>query len=213
MTKAEVLLGRLMEERLTPGADMEAIDRRIRAEFEEDWCVVYTNMAADRSRVDSTITHLCRVQEMRRMTRPIFEANEGVVLKVVGDRFVAIFKRPHDALRGLLQVHRRLASYNQGRAREGVIAIGAGLGYGRILKIGDDDLFGIEVAQASRLGGELAQPYEILVTDAARAALLHAPRIVFEAIDRDRGFTAFQAMYDLEHPDSRPPFKAEEGEG
>jgi class 3 adenylate cyclase len=208
MTKSEMLLGKLLEERLTPGADIPTIDARIRAEFEEDWAVVHTNMALGREHVDSVITYLSRVHEMRRMTRPIIEACNGLVLQLITDRFIAIFKRPHDALRCLLQVHRRLSSYNQGRAHEGGIAIGAGVGYGKILKIGNEDIYGLEVSQARRLGGELAGPYEILVTDAARAALLHTPKITFEAIDRGAGFDAFEALYDLEHPDSRPPYKA-----
>jgi len=204
MTKAEVLLGRLIEERLTAGTDIATIDRRIRAEFEEEWCIVYTNMAATTAPMatDAIINYLCLVHEMKRMTRPIMEAMGGVILKVFADRFVALFRRPHDAMNALLQVNRRLASYNDAHPSD-TIAVGAGLGFGKVLKIGSDDVFGTEVGYASRLGGELARPYEILVSDATRAALLHAPGIAFEPPEREAGFPAFRARYDLK-PQARP---------
>lgn len=206
MTKAEVLLSRLIEERLTPGADLAAIDQRIRAEFEEEWCVVFTNMSTSWAPgpASAIINYLCLVHEMKRMTRPIIEAGHGTVLKVIADRFVAIFRRPHDALGCLLQVNRRLASYNEGRPTDGRIAIGAGLGFGKVLKVGTDDVFGAEASHAARLGGELARPYEILVTDAARAALLHAPGVDFQPLETLEGFSGFRAVYDLSHPDARP---------
>lgn len=209
MTKDELLLGKLLEERLTPGNDVSEIDRRIRAQFEEDWCVVYTNMRAGRDPSGSVITYLARVHEMKRMTRPIMEASGGTVLKVIADRFIVLFKRPHDALNGLLQVNRRLASYNEGRGADAPIAVGAGMGFGKLIKVGNDDVFGLEAVFASRLGSELAQPYEILVSDSARAALLHTPNVRFEDFDAQHGFAAFRVRYDLEHKDSRPPYRAD----
>lgn len=206
MTKEEVLLGRLMEERLTPGADLASIDERIRAAFEEEWCVVHTNMSSPWTPgpASATMNYLCLVHEMKRMTRPIIEASNGVIVKVIADRFVAMFRRPHDALSGLLQVNRRLASYNQGRSTDDRIAIGAGLGFGKVLRIGKDDVFGAEASHAFRLGSQLAQPFEILVTDATRASLLHTPGVAFQPFEREPGLHAFVVAYDLSHPDARP---------
>jgi hypothetical protein len=206
MTKEEVLLGRLMEERLTPGADRTSIDERIRTAFEEEWCVVHTNMTSPWTPgpASATMHYLCRVHEMKRMTRPIIEASRGIILNVIADRFVAVFRQPHDALSGLLQVNRRLASYNEERVADDRIAIGAGMGFGKVLRIGRDDVFGAEASHAFRLGGELARPFEILVSDAARASLLHTPGVSFRPLEREPVQQAFLVEYDLSHPDARP---------
>lgn len=45
-----------------------------------------------------------------------------------------------------------------------------GIGYGRVLRIGDLDVFGAEVNAASKLGEDIAKANEVLVTQAARAA-------------------------------------------
>jgi hypothetical protein len=206
MTKEEVLLGRLMEERLTPGADHGNIDERIRAAFEEEWCIVHTNMSTPWTPGPSsaTMNYLCLVHEMKRMTRPIIEASSGIILKVIADRFLAIFRQPHDALAGLLQVNRRLASYNEGRSADDRIAIGAGMGFGKVLRIGRDDVFGAEASYAFRLGGQLARPFDILVSDATRASLLHTPGVAFTPLEGEPGQQSFRVVYDLSHPDARP---------
>lgn len=46
-----------------------------------------------------------------------------------------------------------------------------GIGCGRILRVGDHDVWGREVNAASRLGEDTARSGEILLTSAARAAL------------------------------------------
>ena len=46
-----------------------------------------------------------------------------------------------------------------------------GIGHGRVLKIGDSDVFGHEVNLASKLGEDTAKGHEILVTRAFRDAI------------------------------------------
>ena len=46
-----------------------------------------------------------------------------------------------------------------------------GLGFGRVLRIGDADVFGAEVNAASKLGEDIAKAGEILVTQGVKAAL------------------------------------------
>ncbi len=199
MTKSEVLLGRLIEERLTPGANLEEIDRRIRSLFEEEWCVVYTDMAgfSRHSPEEGIINYLTLVHEMKRMTRPILEASNGLIVKVVADTFLALFRRPPDALNALIQVNRRLAAYNDGRPRQQQIEICSGMGFGRLLKVGDEDVYGLEVNFAARLAQDLAQPFEILMTDSAHAALLHSPGVRFEQREVHVPFSVFRAHYEL----------------
>lgn len=198
MTQSEMLLWNLIEERLTPGAPVEEIDRRISALFEEEWCVVFTDMAGVSVETPrgGIIPYLCLVHEMKRLVRPVLESHGGLVVKTVADSFLAVFRRAHDAVDALFQAQRALASYNSGRPLEEQILVGAGVGFGRVLKIGGEDVFGLEVSHACRLGEDLAGPGEILVTDCARAALVHSRGLRFTPLDVGTAFAAFRAEPD-----------------
>ena len=62
------------------------------------------------------------------------------------------------------------AAQRAARAR-GAILLCVGLGFGRVLRIGDHDVFGAEVNAASKLGEDIARPWEILVTGSVKQAV------------------------------------------
>ena len=57
------------------------------------------------------------------------------------------------------------------------------LGYGHVLKIGDDDVFGAEVNAVSKLGEDTAEPWEILVTDRVKTAVEKQVEGGYERLD------------------------------
>lgn len=198
MTRSEVLLGQLIEERLTPGADLREIDERIRAHFEEECCVAFIDAAGfGRRPTEGTISLLCLIHEFRRIARPLVESHQGEIVKSVGDGLLLLFRRAPDALQCLLQLNRTLASYNAGRPPDQRLEVTSGIGFGRVLRVGSDGVFGAEVHHASRLGQDLAEPYEVLVTDAARAALLHTPNVEFAPASVTSSIPVYRAIYDL----------------
>lgn len=199
MTQSEILLGRLIEERLTPGADIAEIDARIRSFFEEEWCVVFTDLAgfSRHSAENGIVPFLCLIQEFKRIARPVLESRGGLIVKVIADSLLVVFRRAPDALLALIELQRALATYREGRPTSEHIEMGAGIGFGKILKIGDDDVYGVEVNYAARLGEDRAAPWEILATDAARASLLHMPEVTFEPYDGEKAFTAWRVNYAL----------------
>jgi class 3 adenylate cyclase len=72
---------------------------------------------------------------------------------------------------------------NEGRAPEERILLCVGIGYGAMLRIGDDDVFGAEVNAASKLGEDTAGAGEILVTEGARAAAGVMKDLTYEPLD------------------------------
>lgn len=58
--------------------------------------------------------------------------------------------------------------YNADRPTVEHVLLGVGLGFGRMLRIGDADVFGVEVNSACILGETYAKGYDILVTQAVR---------------------------------------------
>ena len=69
------------------------------------------------------------------------------------------------------------------RAEEEKVLLCVGLGFGRMLRIGDTDVFGAEVNAASKLGEDTARPSEILVTGAVQSKAGDLPGVKWEAVN------------------------------
>lgn len=163
-------LDRLIRERLAPGADKARIDQRIWDLFGEDWCVMFTDLSGFSRRVEEFgIIHFLQIiHESERLLIPVIEDHEGILLKLEGDSFLVIFRNPQKALRCAIGLQHLLATYNVDRLPQERVLLCVGLGYGRVLRIGDSDVFGAEVNAASKLGEDRAKGGEILVTGAFR---------------------------------------------
>jgi class 3 adenylate cyclase len=175
----------LVEERTRPGADKEAIDRRIDDLFGEEWAVMSTDLAGFSRNVEEFgIIHFLQViHEQRKLLLPIVASHDGILIKEEADSFLALFRRAETALDCALDMQRACREVNERRLPEERILLCVGLGYGRILRIGDTDVFGAEVNAASKLGEDTAKAYEILVTGAMREAVRRVAGVSFEPLD------------------------------
>lgn len=81
-----------------------------------------------------------------------------------------------------IAMQKACSNMNERRKPEEQILLCLGIGYGRILRIGESDVWGREVNSASKLGEDTAKPYEILLTAAAKEALADKPGYTFEDI-------------------------------
>jgi class 3 adenylate cyclase len=166
-------LWQLVEERMQPDANLEAIDQRIWDLFGEEWAVVFTDLSGFARQVAKFgIIHFLQIiREQQRMLLPIVAAHDGILIKSEADSFLLLFKKPHQAVRCCVAMQKACQAYSARRAAEEQVILCCGIGYGRILKIGDDDVFGHEVNLASKLGEDIADAHEILVTRAVMSAV------------------------------------------
>jgi len=164
---SEDRLGKLIEERLLPGADKKMIDNRIWDLFGEDWCVMFTDLSGfSRGVAQFGIIHFLQtIHESERILIPVIEDHDGILLKTEGDSFLVIFRNVRKAMQCSITMQKTLMKYNENKSDEEKVLLCVGLGYGRVLRIGDTDVFGTEVNAASKLGEESAKAWEILVTD------------------------------------------------
>jgi class 3 adenylate cyclase len=178
-------LERLIGERLRPGADKASIDQRIWDLFGEDWCVMFTDLSGFSRRVEEFgIIHFLQIiQESERLLIPVIEDHEGILLKVEGDSFLVIFRNALKALNCSLNLQSLLSGYNRSQLPEEKILLCIGLGYGRVLRIGDSDVFGSEVNAASKLGEDRAKAGEILVTGAFKRQCGEVPGTSFAELE------------------------------
>jgi class 3 adenylate cyclase len=160
-------LEQLITERLKPGADKPAIDKRIWDLLGETWAVMYTDLSGFSRRVaEFGITHFLQtIYESMRIFIPCIEGHDGILLKAEADSLLVIFRRPERAMACALAMQREAEVYNRNMVPEEQILLCVGLGYGPMLRIGDEDVFGAEVNAASKLGEDTAKTWEILVTE------------------------------------------------
>jgi adenylate cyclase len=160
----------LLHERLRDGADKAAIDARIWQLFGEEWCIMATDLAGfSRGVAEFGIVHFLQtIFESERILVPIVERHGGMLLKMEGDSFFVIFADPRAAIEASIEMQRALRRYNEDQPPEEQVLLGVGLGFGRVLRAGDFDVFGVEVNSACILGETHATGYEVLVTQAVR---------------------------------------------
>jgi adenylate cyclase len=193
-------LEKLIAERLKPDADIGAIDARIWDLFGEDWAVMFTDLSGFSRRVaEFGIIHFLQtIFESQRILVPVIERFDGILLKSEGDSLLVIFRSAAKALDCAVEMQRTCGRYNQGRKDTDQVLLCVGLGYGRVLRIGDHDVFGAEVNAAAKLGEDTARAWEILVTDAVRTAW-KGEDIRFELLDKSPpgAEKAWNAQYTL----------------
>lgn len=172
-TSSEARLQKLIEERLRPGADKAALDQRIWDLFGEEWAVMFTDLSGFSRSVETFgIIHFLQViYESLRLLVPCIENHDGTLLKVEADSMMVLFRNPRSAVAAALEMQATLDAYNKDRTAEEAVLLCVGLGFGKVLRVGDHDVFGAEVNAASKLGEDSAKAQEILVTDSIKTAV------------------------------------------
>jgi len=194
-----VELWKLVEQRTVSGSDTTAIDERIWSQFGEQWTIMFTDLAGfSRQVAKFGIIHFLQVIfEQKRLLLPLVEQHDGTLVKVEADSLLIGFENTALAVRCAVAMQHACRSFNTGRDPEEQLVLCVGLGHGRVLKIGDEDVFGHEVNLASKLGEDAAKPTEILATAACRAAAGDVAGVVWEEIQADfaGGQVCWRAAY------------------
>jgi class 3 adenylate cyclase len=108
--------------------------------------------------------------------RAVGEAEEAIgrdggrIVKVEADSILLCYEDVAGACRGVDTIDALLRRHNRERPPNEQLRFSYGIGYGEVLDI-EDDVFGLEVNLASKLGEDLALPGEALITPAAAATL------------------------------------------
>jgi adenylate cyclase len=182
---SEERLWALIEQRARTGADVAAIDRRIWDLFGEEWAVMFTDLSGFSRQVEAFgILHFLQIIfEQKSLLDPVVARHDGILIKQEADSLMIIFRRATSAMSCAIEMQHVLERENATRSPETQVLLCVGIGYGRILRIGDHDVYGAEVNAASKLGEDTAKAREILVTKAARDALAGVDGLSFTAID------------------------------
>lgn len=169
---SEDRLENLIEARLKPGADKAAIDRHIWSLFGERWAVLYTDLSGfSRNVAEFGIVHFLQtIYESHRLLVPIIQDGNGILLKSEGDSLMVIYRNVDDAVRCAIAMQQCCQRHSATLPPEDKVLLCIGIGYGDMLRIGDQDVYGAEVNSACKLGEDVAGAHQILVSSAAASA-------------------------------------------
>lgn len=185
---SEERLWSLVAERAKASPDVAAtniIDRKIWDLFGETWAVMFTDLSGFSRQVQAFgILHFLQViYEHKIMLEPVIAKHDGILIKQEADSLMLIFRRASSALRCAIEMQHVLEKVNEDRTPETKVLLCVGLGYGPILRIGDQDVYGNQVNAASKLGEDTAKAKEVLITRACMDAAGDVEGVTYTKIE------------------------------
>lgn len=173
-------LYKLLDIRIEHPERTPELDQQITKEFEQERTIFVLDMSGFSKTVQrfGIIHYLAMVHRMRRIVEPVVERYNGIVVKFEADNCFAVFTNPDDALAASLDIHNDLRVANLMTADESDVHVSIGIGHGPVLLF-CEDMYGNELNLASKLGEDVAERGEVLLTDSARK-LADTSRFSFE---------------------------------
>jgi len=167
--RLDALLSRIIQEPEKRGEITAEIER----DFTQRRAVLVLDMSgfSRTTQLHGIVEFLLMIHQMRLLAVPTIEACSGVLVKAEADNLYSLFERTDDAVRAAREIIGRLSTVNVLLPADRRLYASIGIGFGEVLVLDGEDLFGDEVNLASKLGEDVAQGGEVLLTEAARAEL------------------------------------------
>jgi adenylate cyclase len=166
-------LGHLLDTRNEHPESLAEIDEEIWRRFGRTQAVLVLDMCGfSRLTMRYGITHfLAMIRRLGLLVRPVVAAAGGRVVKAEADNLFAVFDDVPEALAAARAIHERLSAANAFLPDDWDLHAGIGIGYGPVLLVGAGDLFGSEMNVASKLGEDVAERGDVLLSSSARERL------------------------------------------
>jgi class 3 adenylate cyclase len=145
------------------------IEKSLWETFGEEQAVFVLDMSgfSRLTRKYGIIHYLSMVRRMQLTTGPIVQSFDGYMIKYDADNCFALFPTPLNAINAAIAMQHAFDAANLLTADDLDIRVACGIDYGKILVVGSDDCFGDAVNRASKLGEDVAEAGDILVTKEA----------------------------------------------
>lgn len=149
-----------------------ALDKEFAKKFERSVAPFVLDMAGfTRITMQLGILHyLTMIQRMIALCGPVVKKTGGQLIKHEADNLFACFKNVEDAVETAVKIQKTLNESNLLTSEAFDIHTSIGIGFGPTFLVGND-MWGSELNVASKLGEDIAEQDEILLTMPARDAL------------------------------------------
>ncbi len=159
----------LLQERNEYPERMAEIDAKINETFRQNYAILVMDMSGfSRTTLRYGIIHfLAMIHRMQGIVKPIISECGGTVVKEEADNIFAVFPDVKSAVEAAIDSLKQTAAVNTTLPPEMDIYLCIGIGCGDVLMLEGEDMYGSEFNLASKLGEDLAERGEILLTSAA----------------------------------------------
>lgn len=173
LRNSHATLGRLLDEMIEAPDRIADLARTIEQVFCETRAIMVLDMSgfSRTTQRHGIAAFLLMVHQMKRLALPEIEDKGGLLVKAEADNLYCLFDRTDDAVRAGRAIVRQLNAANLILPEARRLYASIGIGYGNVLNIDDSDLFGDEMNLTCKLGEDIAQRSEILLTEGAHATL------------------------------------------
>jgi adenylate cyclase len=168
-TNNRAYLEKLLQERNERPEKMAEIDAQINATFRQTHAIMVIDMSGfSRTTVRYGIIHfLAMIHRMHAIVKPVIADYGGTVVKEEADNIFAVFPDVKSAVQAAIDSLKHTGAVNTTLPPEMDIYLCIGIGCGDVLMLEGEDMYGSEFNLASKLGEDLAEQGEILLTDVA----------------------------------------------
>jgi class 3 adenylate cyclase len=157
------------------------IDEHIWREFGAECTVLISDMSGfTRTTREHGIVHfLAMHRQSLELAGPVIHSRGGAIAKEDADNLIALFDDPASAVDAAVALHRDVAAYNRTVEYARQIGVCIGISHGLVLRT-EHEVFGDAVNVAYKLGEDIADPWDVLVADAAYSEIARAGSGTFE---------------------------------
>lgn len=149
------------------------VEARIDEGFVQERAVMVLDMSgfSRTTQALGIVAFLLVIRRLRQLAVPILARHGGTVVKSEADNLFCLFRDVGEAVEAACEIIGGLDAANVALPKNEELYVSVGIGWGRLLVVGEDDVLGNEVNLASKLGEDVGGYGEILLTQAARAQL------------------------------------------
>lgn len=158
----------LLRKRGVSSAGNAVVEREILQRYQDDCAVLVLDSSGfTRLTQEHGIIHfLSLVVALHDMLKPVTKRNEAISCWGLSDNLIAVFPTAHMALRCAVEMQQTVAQHNLLRNPAERLKVSIGVGCGKMLRVGCENVFGDPMNQACKLGEDIARADEILITEA-----------------------------------------------
>ncbi|MCJ8347372.1 adenylate/guanylate cyclase domain-containing protein [bacterium] len=180
-------------------------DQDIMKKYEKNLTIMFTDIKGYTSMTESQsiVETMGILQESDEIVPPIIEKHEGVIIKKIGDAYMARFESSDAAVIAGIQIQQAIWKNNKQREEAGKIRweIRMGLNTGSVI-LKDGDVFGDAVNVAARVesAGEANRVYctEDTKSDVSNKKLEFEAKDVRKVKGKSEGIQLYSVIFDLE---------------
>lgn len=152
---------------------IEEITEKIEDAFQQERAIMILDMTGftRATQQGSLISFLLSINQMQRLATPVVENHGGILVRAEHDNLTCLFDAVEEAIAASREISRRLESANVILPSDKELYASVGIGYGAILNVENHAIYGNEVNLASKLGEDIGNLGDVLLTPGAYETL------------------------------------------